>query len=99
MERLEVSNAIISSSVYLTGSELAFKTMVAQPEEIKRIAGKSYLHTNCSPRHLVDSIRLTMMATDALQAIKVRSRCGKTITWMVEAVARHVKPAIHLHWQ
>ena len=97
MERLDVSNVIISSSVYLTGSELALRTIVVQPREIKKRAGRSYFKTNLSPRYFVDSIRLTIMATDALQAIKVKSRYGRTIRWMIAAMNRHTKPAIHLH--
>ena len=73
--------------------------MVTQPDEIKTSAGMSYYQTNFSSRNLVDRIRLQRIATPALQAIKVRSRYGKTKTWMIDADMRHINPISHFHVQ
>ena len=72
-------------------------TIVEQPAQISINAVQSYLHTKVSPRDFLDRMRLQMIAVEALHAIRVKSRYGRTTTWMHEAVTKHRHPVNHLH--
>jgi len=99
MARQDSRYSTASSAVYSTASVLAVQTIVAQPAEIRRSAGMSFLGTKRSPNHQTDSTMLVMIAKAELQPIRVNERNGMSEMWPQDAQIKTVEPRKNLQAQ
>ena len=72
--RIEVRRSTMSAAEYFVYSMFAFTTIVAQPTEMKKMAGRSYFGRKASPRMQEDMSITIIMPAAPVAASRTKSR-------------------------